>query len=446
MLVLENVLWLLILIGVMILIHELGHFVAARFFDVRVEVFSFGFGPRLFGFRKGETDYRLSAIPFGGYVKMVGEQPNDQEASDPRGFLGKPRWQRLIIAFAGPFMNIVLAVGLLTGLFMVRYQKVAEPAERGVIGYVQPGSPAAQAGIQEGDRIVAIEGKENPSWEDVTLKEVASAKKPLELVVERNGRRRKVMVTPVLDERAGVGMAGWSERVQIQVANVTPGMPAEKAGLRKGDLLLTAAGEPVHSWARFHKIIEGSGGKPVPIEYERGGRVYQAVVSPVFEKIDGPERWMIGLFPELRLKIITTQLSLPEAFRESVDQNVKSATLIMQFLRGIVERRMSPKSLEGPIRIAQLSGEAAREGPVAYIHLMSMVSLNLAIFNLLPIPILDGGVILLLLIEMTMRRDLSVPVKEAVFKLGFVFLMMVVVFVLYNDISKILPAGLFLSH
>lgn len=446
MLVLQNVLWLLVLIGVMILIHELGHFMAARFFDVRVEVFSFGFGPRLFGFRKGETDYRLSAIPFGGYVKMVGEQPTDEEAADPRGFLAKPRWQRLIIAFAGPFMNIVLAVGLLTGLFMVRYQKIAEPPERGVIGYVVPGSPAARAGVQEGDRIVMIDGQRNPTWEDITLKEVASAKKPIQVTLERGGRRRQVTVTPVLDERTGIGTAGWAERVQIQIASVTPGMPAEKAGLRKGDLLISADGEPIHSGSRFHKVIEGSAGKPIEIEFQREGRIQKVVVQPVLEAIDGPERWMIGLLPEVHFEIITTQLSLPDALRESVNQNVKGAALIFQFLRGIIERRMSPKNLEGPIRIAQLSGDAAREGPVAFIHLMTMVSLNLAIFNLLPIPILDGGVILLLVVEMLMRRDLSLPVKEAVFKLGFVFLMMVVVFVLYNDLSKILPAGFFLRR
>src|SRR5205807_5203268 len=154
MTVIQNVLWLLVLIGVMILIHELGHFWAARYFDVRVDVFSFGFGPRLFGFRRGETDYRFSAILFGGYVKMMGEQPGDENSDDPRGFLAKPKWQRLIIAFAGPFMNIVLAVGLLTGLFMVKYQKLAEPDQRGVIGHVTKDSAAARAGLQEGDRII----------------------------------------------------------------------------------------------------------------------------------------------------------------------------------------------------------------------------------------------------------------------------------------------------
>src|SRR5215210_5481607 len=184
MLVIQNIWWLLVLIGVMILIHELGHFWAARFFNVRVEVFSFGFGPRLFGFRRGDTDYRFSAILFGGYVKMMGEQPGDENSDDPNGFLGKPRWQRLIIAFAGPFMNILLSVGLLTGLFMNEYQSIAEPEQRGVIAHVSKDTAAAKAGLREGDRILAIDGQKNPSWEDVTLKEIASAYKPMQVTVE----------------------------------------------------------------------------------------------------------------------------------------------------------------------------------------------------------------------------------------------------------------------
>src|SRR5436305_9265477 len=181
MTVIQNILWLLVLIGVMILIHELGHFWAARYFDVKVDVFSFGFGPRLFGFRKGETDFRFSLILFGGYVKMAGEQPGE-EVSDPRGFMAKPRWQRLIIAFAGPFMNVVLAVGLLTGMFMVRYPKIPT-VHNPEIGYVVAGSAAAQAGVKEGDRIVQLDNQTNPTWEDVRFKEVGSPNRAISVAV-----------------------------------------------------------------------------------------------------------------------------------------------------------------------------------------------------------------------------------------------------------------------
>lgn len=441
MLVFENVLWLLVLIGVMIMIHELGHFWAARFFDVKVEAFSFGFGPRLFGFRRGETDYRFSLILFGGYVKMAGEQVTDENLDDPRSFLSKPRWQRLIIAFAGPFMNVLLAVGCLTGLYMFKYQRVAPEDMQAVIGHVMPDSPAAKAGIQDGDRIVRLEGKDNPTWEDVGMKEVASAYQSMSLTVERNGRRFETNVTPIMSERSGVGFAGWDERGEVQLGTLSPGMPAEKAGLKKGDLIVSANGQPIHSQIKFHEIIRSSGGKPVEVQYKRLSEVHDLSIQPVFTKMDGPERWMIGAMVEPKLRIITTQLPFPEALRESIRQNSKGAMLIVQFLKGVVERRMSPKNLTGPIGIAQLSGEAAREGPSAFFLLMSMVSLNLAIFNLLPIPILDGGVIVMLLVEMVMQRDLSMTVKEAVFKVGFVFIMVIVAFVIYNDISKILPAG-----
>jgi regulator of sigma E protease len=441
LLIAENILWVLVLIGVMIMIHELGHFGAARFFDVKVETFSFGFGPRLFGFRRGGTDYRFSLILFGGYVKMAGEQIGDERAEDPGSLLSKPRWQRLVIAFAGPFMNVVLAVGLLTGLYMVKYQKISDADMQAFIGHVMPDSPAAKAGIQDGDRIVKLGAKENPTWEDVGLKEVESAYQPMYLTIERNGKRFDTTVTPTLGERSGLGFAGWDERGEVQLGEITPHLPAEKAGLKKGDLLIAANGQPIHSLFKFQEITQNSGGKPVEIDFERNHQKRHISVRPVFASIDGPERWMIGVMPQPKLNLITTRLSFAGAFRESVRQNAKGALLIAQFLKGMAERRMSPKNLTGPIGIAQLSGEAAREGPSAFVILMSMVSLNLAIFNLLPIPILDGGVILMLFVEMVMHRDLSLNVKEAVFKVGFVAIMVIVAFAIYNDISRILPAG-----
>ena len=438
----QSAFWFLILIGVMILIHELGHFWAARFFDVRVETFSFGFGPRLFGFRRGETDYRVSLVFFlGGFVKMAGELPGDESANDPRGFMAKSRWQRLIIVLAGPLMNVVLAVGLLTGLYMVKYQRVVDAESGAVIGAVTPATPAAKAGIQEGDRIVKLGGRRNPTWDDIIVKEVESAARPMQLTIARNGKEFDTTVTPVLDERSGVGNAGWSEKGEVQLGPVTSGMPAQKVGFQQGDLILSANGHPMHATVRFHEVIRGSGGKPVTIEFQRNGKPMQVTVQPVWSGADGPARWVIGAYVEPKLNIVTSRLSLPGALRESVQENVRSAGLIFRFLEGIVERRISAKSLTGPVGIAQMSGQAAKQGPSAFIMLMSMVSLNLAVINLMPLPILDGGSVVMLVIEMVMRRDMSMSVKEAVFKVGFVFIMMLVAFVLYNDITKILPAG-----
>jgi regulator of sigma E protease len=453
----ENILWLLVLIGVMIMIHELGHFWAARFFDVKVEAFSFGFGPRLFGFRRGETDYRVSLILFGGYVKMAGEMegvnmegyanmaapPSDTvQAPDPRSLFGKPRWQRLIIAFAGPFMNVVLAVALLAGLYMVKYERVSDEDMDPVIGHVMPDSPAAKAGLQDGDRIVRLDGKDKPTWKDVGLEEIASAYRPMHLTIERAGKRFDTVVTPTLSESLGVGFAGWDERGDIELDEVDPRLPAYKAGLRKGDMVLSLNGQPMHSNYKFYEITKNSGGKPLDIVYTRNGERHEVMVQPEYSRSEGPARWMIGVRPLPKVKIITTRLSLPEAVAESVRQNQESATLIAKVLEGMIERRMSTKNLTGPIGLGQLSGQAARQGPSAYFSLMSMVSLNLAIFNLLPIPILDGGTILMLLVEMIMRRDLSLNVKELVFKVGFVFIMVIMAFVIFNDISKIvLPPG-----
>jgi regulator of sigma E protease len=434
---LNSFFWVLVLIGVMIMIHELGHYWAARFFDVKVDAFSFGFGPRLFGFRRGETDFRVSAILFGGYVKMAGEQPGDEQASDPRSFQAKPRWQRLIIAFAGPFMNVVLAVGLLTGLYMVRFPKTPDSIVPGMIGMVQPNSAAAEAGIQEGDRIVAIDSVFNPTWEDIFFKELSSADRPIRVTLARGNSEFEVTVTPKFDPRNGVGTAGWVEQSEIQIGQVEPGMDADKKGIKRGDVLVSVNGHPIRSTYKLRELIKASQGKPVEVVYLRDGAQKSVTVQPM-QKLDpttGKMSWMIGV--SMGPRVIYSKLGFVDAFNESIHQNIKSASLIYQFLRNIVQQRMSPKSLEGPIRIAQLSGDAAKEGVVAFLGLMAMVSLNLAIFNLLPIPILDGGLILMLLLEMIIRKDLSLQVKEAVIKVGFVFLMIVVMFVLYNDIAKV---------
>jgi regulator of sigma E protease len=270
----------------------------------------------------------------------------------------------------------------------------------------------------------------------VQFKELGSPNRPIPIAVERNGQRELLTVTPTLDEKGGGGVAGWDDAMNIRISDVFPNMEAAKAGLQRGDTVVSVNGTPVKSIVKLHEVIRDAGGKPVRLVYSRDGQQHSVQITPVKTNMDGQERWMIGV--SLEPQYVISRLPLPEALKESVRWNYRSAGLIYNFLQGIVERRMSARSLEGPIRIAQLSGEAAREGVISFVRLMAMVSLNLAIFNLLPIPILDGGVILLLLIEMVLRRDLSLQFKETIFKLGFVFLMAVVVFVLYNDITKIM--------
>jgi regulator of sigma E protease len=329
---------------------------------------------------------------------------------------------------------------------MVHYPKMPTPANP-VVGFVTPNGAAAKAGVMEGDQVVQLDGKVDPNWEDIAYKEIGSARKPFDVWVNRKGERLHFTITPTYDERIGAGYAGWGQETDVEVAAVVEGMDAQKIGIRPGDIIISANGQPLRSTSKLNELDQNGNGAPVDIVYARRSKdqkdkieqTFHATVRPTRREGEGQDRWMIGVQLQPRLDVIS--LPLPQAFMEACRQNAQSAKLIFKFLEGMVERRMSPKSLEGPIRIAQFAGDAAREGPASFFGLMAAVSLNLAVFNLLPIPILDGGVMLLLFVEMLLRRDLDLRVREAVVRVGFVFLMMVVVFVLYNDISKIMPPG-----
>jgi regulator of sigma E protease len=434
---LTSIWWYLVLIGVMILVHELGHYWAARFFDVKVETFSFGFGPRLFGFKRGDTDFRFSALLFGGYVKMAGDQPGDEANTDPRNLLAKPRWQRLIITFAGPAINVILAIVLMTGIDTVHFPTMPTPPDP-VVGYVGPGGGAAKAGIHEGDQVVQFDDVSDPTWTDIQIKELSSPKQPVNVIVKRDGERMHFTLTPAMDPKQGVGDLVWAPQTEVRVSSIEPGMAADRAGLQTGDILVSANGLPLWSTVRLHEIEHDTDGKPLDVLYSRKGVQSHVSITPEKRDLDGLGlHWVIGLKLEPRIEY--TKLPVRDAFVQSLRQNGEGAKVIFQFLEKIVERRMSPISIAGPVEIAHMSGQAAREGPATYFQLMAMVSLNLAIVNLLPIPILDGGVILMLLIEMLMRRDMDLRMKEAVVKVGFVFLMVVVIFTIYNDISRMLP-------
>jgi regulator of sigma E protease len=366
MIVFQNVLWLLVLIGVMIILHEAGHFWAARWFGVRVETFSIGFGPRLFGIRRGDTDYRLSAILFGGYVKMTGEQPGDENADDPRSFLSKPRAQRLVIVLAGPMMNVVLAVGLLTGLFMVKYEKLADADQSAVVAHVMHDSPAAKAGIQDGDRIVRFDGKLNPTWEDISLKEIASAGRALDVEVERSGKIIHAAVTPVLDDHTGVGFAGWAPPAQVEVGDLTPGMPAQKAGLKKGDILLSVNGQPVQSMYTFKELIEGSKGKPWSSNLsatESGNPSRPRRFTASSTRAGAVGGWPQRLAPSEHHH---DALPFPAALRESIQQNMKGTPLIFKFLAAS-SSGMSLKSLKDPSASRNFPGSRPRRSSAFFL-------------------------------------------------------------------------------
>lgn len=417
----------------MILVHELGHFWAAISVGIKVETFSIGFGSRLFGFKRGDTDFRVAAIPLGGYVRMLGEQPGDEKSADPRAFQSKKRWQRAIVIIAGPLMNVVLAIAIVAGLYMHGVQTEVEQS-KAVVSSITPGSPAAQAGLQPGDKIINFDGQANPSWPDVVMKTAMNANHSLPLVVDRHGQNLQLRVTPRMDPKEGLGTAGWNGGVQV--AEIVKGMPAAAAGLRPGDSFIKVNDQPISSPDTVRQAIMKSGGKPVQFVIARSGEFQDVSVTPERTK-DSRTPYQIGIYFQRRPEFV--KLGVGPALAQSWQFNKQNALLIYQLLGSIIERRVSAKSaLAGPIQIAQMSSEAAHEGATSYLTIMALISLNLAVFNLLPIPILDGGTLLLLIIEMLLQREVSVQVKETVFKIGFVCLMAIVVFAIYNDISRIL--------
>jgi regulator of sigma E protease len=427
----------IIVLGVMVFIHELGHFLAAKYFGIRVETFSIGFGKRLWGFERGGTDYRISALPFGGYVKMSGENPDDPTSGAPDEFQMKPRWQRFIVAFMGPAFNIVLSIALLTGLYMYRFPKPSFQDGPTVIGFIDPGSPADRAGLKSGDRILQVGDQDSPNWEDIFIKVATSLDREVQVTVERDGQRLNVAMMPIREGREMIGSVGWGPRRVAKIQTVEPSLPAGKAGLQPGDIISEINGQPVSYWPMVAETINNNQGKPMKFVISRGTEMIPVELTPVMTNVDGNSRWRVGM--SFTDDMVIMQLGPAEAFRESLAANKKFGLLIFDALAKLVTREVSPRTLEGPIGIARLSGMALRQSFADLINLMAMISLNLGIFNLLPIPVLDGGMILMLLIEGTIRRDLSMKLKERVMQAGFALILLVAVFTIFNDILKYLP-------
>ncbi|MGH9358806.1 MAG: RIP metalloprotease RseP [Terriglobia bacterium] len=423
-----------VVLGFMIFVHELGHFIAAKRFGVRVLVFSLGFGTRLAGFERGGTDYRLSILPLGGYVKMSGEDPSEPHKDDPGDFLAHPRWQRFFIAVAGPFMNIMTAFVILAALYHYHYQKPAYEEQPARIGDVQPSSPASAAGLEPGDVIVRAGNLEHPKWEDLQLKILTTIGQVIPMEVLRHGHLLNISLVPKAEGVNQIGYAGLYPCLPSVVGGVEQGMPAGRAGLEPGDKVLAVGSESVPCWQRLASALQSDAGKPVVLTVERDGKDFKVKLQPAHRSVSGQSRWLIGV--TARTDMVVRQLPWTNAITASIDDNVRSTTATFVVLKKILSRRMSARSLSGPIGIAQISGEAYRAGISDLLTLVAFISLQLGIFNLLPIPILDGGMILLLLIEGMMRRDLSLRMKERVVQAGLFLLLLLVVFVTYNDIVK----------
>ena len=429
-----------VILGFMILIHEFGHYAAAKLLGVRVEVFSIGFGKRLLGFKRGDTDYRIAAIPLGGYVKMSGENPMDERTGDPAEFLSHPRWHRFLIAVAGPAMNIFLAIGLLTGVYMVHFEYPVFIDQPAVIGWIKHGSPAEKAGLQPGDRIIRVDGIENPTWEQLDPRVMLSPNQPLDIAILRGGETLEKTVVPKAVTSSQVGNAGWYPQEALVVGDIDPDMPAAKAGIKEGDKIIAMNGLPVPSIEAMIESLQATKDQPVEFKVQRDNSELTFHVQPVLAQTEDPaeKRYRIGFRNSHEMRI--THLSLTEAFSRSVEDNKKTSALILELVKKLVQRKVSLRTIEGPIGIGRAAGEAASEkGWTPLLVLTSAISLNLGIFNLLPIPILDGGVILLLFVESLMRRDISLHIKERIYQAAFVFLVLFAAMVIYNDLAKTLP-------
>ncbi|MBA2356719.1 MAG: RIP metalloprotease RseP [Acidobacteria bacterium] len=424
----------LFVLGVLVFVHELGHFLLARWNGVRVLTFSLGFGPKLLKMTRGGTEYCISAIPLGGYVKMAGETPDDPRSGASDEFLSKTKWQRFQVLIAGPAMNLLLAVGVMT---FVIWSGATEPAfeqRAPVVGRVLPGSPAEKAGIRTGDVIVAFAEREVDTWQGLQMRVVPRANREVPIVIRRDGARQHLTVVPEAQTKYEIGDLGIGPDIHPEVVQVMPGSAAEAAGIKARDVIVSLDGVDTTTYTLQELItrIGSKAGQPVAIGIVRGGQRQDLQVTP--RDTNGVGRLGVQLSP---FETVISKPGFAQAIGLSVRQNVEWTGLIGEMLVGLFTAETSPRQLMGPLGIAEVAGGAAAISWAALFGTMAMVSLNLGLLNLLPIPILDGGHIAILAIEGLAGRDFSMRVKERMLMAGFAVLMVLMVTVMYNDLSRV---------
>ena len=421
----------LFVLGVLVFVHELGHFLAARRLGVRVLTFSLGFGPKLLKVRRGDTEYCVSVIPLGGYVKMAGENPDDPRTGRPDEFLSKTKWERFQILIMGPAMNIILAVVVMAIVLAQGAEVPIYQDQPPVVGAVTPGSPAERAGIQRGDLILTVAGDDVETWDDLFIAVGTRPDRDVSLTLVRGGQTQTVSLRTESETRFEIGNIGVLPDINPIVASVIAGTPAERAGLKAGDVVLAVNGERMVTRTQFIEAISRNPEREIEMTIERGEQQLQVRATPYKEG----DRGMLGLYVSEPTRSFTP--GPLEAIQLSVQRNIEFSGLIFKTLGGLFVGETSPRQLMGPVAIAQLSGESAQAGWIALFTLMASISLNLGLLNLLPIPVLDGGHILIMALEGVARRDFSMAVKEKMLLAGFVLLMMLMVTVIYNDLTRI---------
>ncbi len=439
-----------LVLGLLVLIHELGHFVVAKWCGVRVEAFAFGFGSRLWGVVYNGTDYRINALPLGGYVKMAGEIPGEEASDDPGELNNHPRWQRMLIAVAGPAANFLLAFGLMTGVYMLHNEVNAyESSGPAVTDYISPGTPVAKTGIQSGDTIVHIDNIENPTWNDVLQHVQLKLNQTVAFSFLHDGHRvDTTLALPskeasdkfTIDSAIALGLVPRMQETPIKVEAPVAGGPSDLAGLKPGDQIVSFDGRQIRSVPALLAYLADRAGKPAQLDVLRNGQHLNLTVTPELADAgdgSGAKAYHLG-FQAAQPPTTVEQLSFSKSIAASWSYTKKNALLIVDVIEGMFERHISVKQLSGPIGIGQVVHEAAEApGWMPLIGTISMISINLAMFNLLPFPILDGGMIFLLIVESLFRRDLPMPVKERIYQVAFVCILLFAAMVIYNDISKL---------
>ncbi len=442
-----------VVLGILIFFHELGHFLVARLFGVGVEKFSLGFGPRLFGKSVGMTDYRISAIPLGGYVKMVGDEPDAElePAMLPYSFTHKHVFKKILIVAAGPFFNLLLAVLIYAAFFFF----VGTEDIRPVVNHVVAESPADRADLRVGDVISAVDGKTVASWSDISRLIAADKGAEVRLTVRREDRRFDVALKPVtkvvkdiLGDDAPYYDAGFSGLPPLKavVGDVAEGYPAKKAGLQKGDRIIAIDDRPVDTWNTMKEIISRSKGEQLAVTVQRGAETLTVGIVPVLyseenllgEKVDsyriGISTPGIEIPPADRITIKRGPLA---ALRDSVDQTYQISRLTILSIGKLIKGTVSTKTLGGPIMIAEMAGQQAKEGFTNLVFFIAVLSINLAVLNFLPIPVLDGGHLMFFFIEAAIRRPINTRMREIAQQAGIFILIMLMIFVFYNDITRL---------
>src|SRR3990172_2589483 len=420
----------LLVLGVLIFIHELGHFAVAKWANVGVERFSLGFGPRLIKVKRKETEYCISLIPFGGYVKMVGENPDEEvkEEDEKRSFSGKPLNLRALIVAAGSVMNLVLALFLFPLIFMLGIEVPAYIDKPAVIGYVAKGEAGDKAGLKKGDTIEGINSKKVATWEDFFRELTLNPDKSLSISISRDST---VSTVTFPSEILNTGM-GVYPLIPPVIGDVSKGFPAEKAGLKSGDVIKTVDGMPISHWVELQEIIKQSAGKKVFL-IERGEKSFQVEIAPVYN--GELKAYIIGVMQGE--DTVVKRYGFFESVRLGLSRALDMVVLLFMVIKGLIFGAYSVKTLGGPIMIAQVAGRAAESGIVELFSIIAFLSLQLGIINLLPIPVLDGGHLFFFLIEKIRGKPLSEKIVSISQQIGMTLLIALMVFVTWNDILRL---------